>query len=351
MPRKYLRDLGRGDSVQEIFLVEAANYKQARNGSCFIQMTLRDSSGAMRALRWEANREEFRLVEQQPFLLVGGRIEEYQGNLQIIVDEMTSLSAGDAKVNPAEFLPHTKIPIERMQAEFDELVRAIPNPAVRRLVEAVLARPGLRKKLATAPAGKVLHHAYIGGLLEHVLALSRLADKVHGLYPWLDRSLLMAGVVLHDLGKTAELTYDTGFGYSDAGQLLGHITLVSSWIEEAAQKLGDIDAELLLELQHIVVSHHGKLEFGSPKIPMTAEALALHIIDNLDAKLAGFLQAFEDVRQEPGSSRWGEFSPMLGCRPFFPEHLARALAPPPTRAGASPRKSDAGKPGELLFGQ
>lgn len=354
MGRKYIKDLRRGETVSDVFLVESVNFKQARNGSHFLQLVLRDFTGSVRALRWESNHEEYRQLERNPFLLATGRVEEYQGNKQIILDEINSLSADDAKVNPEEFLPRTRHSIPDMTTELRDIIASIPHTEVRMLVETVLARPGLWERFQQAPAGKVMHHAYIGGLLEHVLSMAKLAERVLDHYPWLDRSMLLAGVMLHDIGKTEELTYDTGFGYSDEGQLIGHIVIANSWIDEAARELGDrVSVDVVREIKHIVLSHHGKLEFGSPRVPATAEALALHYLDNLDAKLAGYLDAFGVAQPSQSVDRWGDYNVMLGTRLYFPERLDRAVdgeidpTPGGRRSGADAERPPSS--GELSF--
>ena len=327
-----LNDLRRGDTVEGVYLVEGANFKQSRNGKYFIQMTLRDRSAAVRALRWEATHEDFANLEKNPFLSVQGRCEEFQGNLQIIVDGFEPVSGEDARIDPKDFLPHAKRDINDMMSDLERIIAELPNAHVRDLINAVLARPEVAQGLPAAPAGKSMHHAYVGGLLEHVLSLSRLALHVSDQYPWLDRSIMIAGVILHDLGKASELSYQTGFGYTDEGQLLGHIVIALSWIDEAAKSVPNLPKETLLELKHIVASHHGKLEFGSPKTPMTAEAIALHFLDNLDAKLAAFHQAFQDAPLV-GKDRWSEYSHMFSSRLYFPNRMDEA---PPEHQGELP---------------
>lgn len=337
MQNHLLKNLRRGERLEGVFLVETANLKQTRAGKHFVQLVLRDYSASVRALRWDSSRDEFRQVERNPFLRVSGRVEEYQGNLQVILDELEPLGADDARVDPAEFLPRSRFDIEEMQKELEGMIGTIRDDGLRRLLLAVLDRPGLRDAFRTAPAGKTMHHAYIGGLLEHVLSLAQMADRVCDHYRWLDRDMLLAGVILHDIGKTAELSWEAGFGYTDEGQMIGHIVMVAGWIEEAAKELGDVEPETTLALRHIVVSHHGRLEYGSPKKPMTAEALALHFIDNLDAKLAGFWQAFQESNPGPGDSRWGDNNFMLEVRPYFPRHLDHV-----TDDDLPPRLEDAG---------
>jgi len=169
------------------------------------------------------------------------------------------------------------------------------------------------------------------------------------LYPWLDRSVLVAGIILHDLGKVQELSYERGFGYTDSGQLLGHIVLVLGWMEAAAQNLPTLSTEHLLELRHLVVSHHGKLEFGSPRVPMTGEAMALHFLDNLDAKLAAYREALADSASLEGD-HWSEYEPMFGTRLYFPTRLApggvpSAAPPPPQALAPPPQQSELFRPG------
>lgn len=333
MPGPNLSELRRGDQLNGIYLVETANFKQARNGKPFLQLVLRDSSASVRGVRWETSQEEFRALERCPFLSIQGRVEEFQGQVQVVVDQLEPVSAADARIDPRDFLPRSRFDIEQMSESLTQIVRSIPNAPVRALVEKILARPAVARGLPLAPAGKALHHAYVGGLLEHVLSLSRLAIRVIEHYPWLDRSVLLAGVILHDIGKVEELSYDVGFGYTDAGQLLGHIVIALGWIEESASSISTLDAGTLTHIKHLVASHHGRLDFGSPKVPMTAEAVALHFLDNLDAKLAALDQLERDLPAVE-TDRWSEFNPMLGSRAFFPQRLKgngsdRPQAPPP----------------------
>ncbi|HIA27810.1 MAG TPA: HD domain-containing protein [Planctomycetes bacterium] len=353
MEQPLLRDISRGDRMGGIYLVEGANLKTARNGKHFIQMALRDHTSSVKAVRWETSREEFRKVESKPFLRVEGRVEEYQGNPQVIVDKLEALSAKDANLEATDFLPRTKHDVDAMQKELEERIAAISDEGVRSLVLRILERPGLRENLRTAPAGKMMHHAYIGGLLEHVLSLVQLADKICDHYPRLDRDIFLAGVVLHDIGKTEELSCEDGFSYTDEGQMVGHIVMVVSWIDEAARDLGGLDPEMVLQLKHLVVSHHGKLEYGSPKKPMTAEALAMHFIDNLDAKLIGYFEAYDQLSPTAESSRWGEMSYLLDVRPYFPTGLDFRTQPARTgRPKTPPESGDASttkESGQLPF--
>ena len=321
MSQRKLETLNRGDRIEGIYLVEDASLKTARNGKFFVPMTLRDQSATVKAMRWESSQEEFRDIQNCPFLRIEGRVEEYQGAPQIIVDRLEPMTADQAGLQATEFLPRTKHEIPELERELEERVAAFQNDDVRQLVVTILARPGLRDRLRLSPAGKAMHHAYVGGLLEHVISLVQLADMVCDHYRWLDRDILIAGVLLHDIAKTEELGIENGFTYTTEGQLLGHIVMCCNWIHEAAKELGNLDEEIVLQIQHLVASHHGKLEFGSPKKPSTPEAIAMHFIDNLDAKLTGFLELFNKAAPGPGDSRFGEHSILLETRPYFAQQL------------------------------
>ena len=321
LSQRTLETLNRGDRIEGIYLLEDASLKTARNGKFFVPMTLRDRTATVKAMRWESSQEEFREIQKRPFIRIEGRVEEYQGAPQVIVDRLDPMSAEDAGLEATEFLPRTKHEIPELERELEERVAALQNDDVRQLVVTILARPGLRDRLRLSPAGKAMHHAYIGGLLEHVISLVQLADKVCDHYPWLDRDILIAGVLLHDIAKTEELGIENGFTYTAEGQLLGHIVMCCNWIHEAAKDIGNLDEEVVLQIQHLVASHHGKLEFGSPKRPSTPEALAMHFIDNLDAKLTGFLELFGKAAPGPGDPRFGDHSHLLETRPYFAQRL------------------------------
>jgi 3'-5' exoribonuclease len=342
-----------GDRLEGVFLVENASLKTARNGKLFITMTLRDHTAGLKAVRWESSQEEFRGLDKNPFLRVQARVEEYQGNLQLILDNLSPLSASEVGLQAAEFLPRTSCDIEALERELEERVVSIKNSDVRQIVVKILERPGLRDQLRISPAGKSMHHAYIGGLLEHVMSLVNLADRVCDHYKWLDRDILIAGVLLHDIAKTSELGVENGINYTDEGQLLGHIVMCCNWIHEASLELDDVDRETTLQIQHIVASHHGLLEYGSPKKPATAEALAMHYIDNLDAKLMAFLGLFEKANPGPEDSRFGDHAYILDVRPYFPQQLdfqGSTALERPTAKSSQPKPTDKEKgTGDLPF--
>jgi 3'-5' exoribonuclease len=251
---------------------------------------------------------------------VSGRIEEFQKHLQIVVDELARVSPDE--VDFEEFLPVSARDPADMLRDVEEHIAAISDPHLKALLVAVVTDPEIRKGLLRCPAGKVLHHAYIGGLLEHVLSLMGAAKLVARNYPRLNADVLVAAALLHDLGKVRELSYARTFHYTDEGQLVGHIGLGLLMLAEKLKALPGFPPELYLHLQHILASHHGLLEHGAMKHPMTPEAIAFHYLDNLDAKLAmvDSLARELEVAAEAASEdrRWTDFKPALGRRIFFP---------------------------------
>jgi 3'-5' exoribonuclease len=196
-----------------------------------------------------------------------------------------------------------------MLAEMDRLIESMGDPWIRKLLHGLLVENrDLRSDFAKAPAAKSLHHVYLGGLLEHTLSVAGMAVRACEHYPAINRDLLLAGVFLHDLGKTSELTYLRSFGYSDAGNLIGHISMESEWISRQIAQIPNFPEELKMQILHIVLAHHGKLEFGSPVLPKTPEALLLHYLDDLDGKLESMFRA---IGEEAGSGNWTPFSRSL----------------------------------------
>ena len=315
--RMFCCDLKKGDRVDQVFLIEGSNFKQTRNGKFFIQLELRDRTGSIKAIRWEATQGLYEECGSDTFVRVSGRVEEFQQHLQIIVDVLEPLQA--ERVDLGDFLPHTSKDIPAMQAELRAIVSEVRSAPIRTLLFSFLDDPEVAAGLPRCPAGKALHHAYIGGLLEHVLSLANAARRIAPNYPILDPDLLVAGAVLHDIGKLREISFSRNFTYTDAGQLVGHIPIGITWVEEKAKEIPGFPLELLLRIQHIIASHHGLAEHGAVKPPMTAEAIAFHFLDDLDAKLSS-LEGIRKAERLGGEadSRWSMWNPALGRRLFFP---------------------------------
>jgi 3'-5' exoribonuclease len=316
-PHCLVADLRAGDRVEQVFLIETSNFKQTRNNKCFIQAELRDRSGSIKGLRWEADRALFDRFQADRFILVTGRVEEFQQHLQIVIDAVRDVD--ESQVEVEFFLPRTTRDIDAMEAELHALVAGCANEDLKRLLEACLHDPEIRAGLRRAPAGKTLHHATIGGLLEHIVSLCRASDLLAKNYPQLDRDLLQTGAILHDIAKIRELAYARAFRYTDEGQLVGHIAIGVAWVWEKARALDGFPEALLTQVLHLIASHHGDPAHGAIKPPMTPEAIALHYLDNLDAKLALLetVQREQKLGRRGSGENWSDWHPAMGTRLFF----------------------------------
>jgi 3'-5' exoribonuclease len=317
MTRRYVNQLVHGDSVDEAFLVADKQLRANRQGNLYLHLELRDKTGTVGARLWNATESLARLFEPGDFLHVRGKTQVFQGSLQIILNHLEVVDP--ASIQPEDFLPQTTQNIAKLMARLREVLLGMNNPHLRALVECFLIDDEFVRKFTTAPAGIKNHHAYQGGLVEHVVNLLNVAGRITEFYPELDRDLLLTGIFLHDVGKVDELSYDRAFAYTDEGQLVGHLVM---GVEMLCQKVfrcteltGEpFPGELLLRLKHMIVSHHGSYEFGSPKLPMTLEAVALHYLDNLDAKLHTYSR---EIREDPSrDSSWTPFQQSLGRRLF-----------------------------------
>lgn len=308
-------DLGTGDVLVGYFLATDAAYKTTRTGSEYLELKLADAGGELKAFLWDLKAVEGEYSDLVPdvFVKVKGRVEEFQGRKQIRVDKIRF--APDSEVGDfSRFFPTSRRNVDEMLQELDGLVQSVGDPWIRRLLEAMFVQDAERRAdFAKAPAAKSMHHVYLGGLLEHTLSVADMARRACEHYTDLNRDLVLAGVLLHDLGKTAELSYQRSFGYTDTGNLLGHITLEAQWVSKAVDAIPGFPEELRLQILHIVLAHHGKLEFGSPVLPKTPEALLVHYLDDLDGKLEGM---FRLMHEESGQGNWSAWSRSLD-RPVY----------------------------------
>jgi 3'-5' exoribonuclease len=317
MSRRYVNQLANGDSVDEIFLVADKQLRANRQGNLYLHLELRDRSGSVGARLWNASEGLARTFEPGDYLQARGKIQVFQGALQVILAHIEPVDP--AGISPEDFLPQASQNVAKLTARLRELLKTIGNPHLRALVDCFLIDDEFFRKYTTAPAGIRNHHAYQAGLLDHVVTLLTIADRIADLYPDLDRDLLMTGIFLHDIGKVDELSYDRAFGYTDEGQLVGHLVMgvemLRDKVAEARKLTGEeFPPELLLRLKHMILSHHGSLEFGSPKVPMTPEAIALHHLDNLDAKVHAFTR---EIRDDPSKdASWTPFQQSIGRRIF-----------------------------------
>jgi 3'-5' exoribonuclease len=316
MTRQFVQQMADGDTVEEVYLVVDKQVRANRNGNMYLQLELRDRSGSMSARLWNAAESLVRSFESGDFLFVHGKVQLFQGALQMILNSIDRIAT--EKVELADFLPHTEQDVGKLHERLCTLLRQLDNPHLRALAECFLMDHELMQGYCRAPAGVRNHHAYLGGLLEHIVTLMEAADRIAPLYPDLNRDLLLMGVFLHDVGKVRELGYDRAFSYTDEGQLIGHLVIGVEMLTEQVRRVPDLTGEpfpteLLLRLKHLIVSHHGALEFGSPTLPMTPEAIALHYLDNLDAKVHSFTR---DIRADRGPTSWTPYSQATQRRLF-----------------------------------
>ena len=329
MRRLFLRDCAPGDVVEDVFVISGKQFSTATNGSNFLKALVSDRTGQVNARMWKASRDIFNSVPDSGFIRLRGHLENYQNNLQLIIEQIWAAKEGTYEI--ADLLPHTAKDIPAMCRQLSEILGSIQNRHLAALVQAYLDDEKLMNNLCRAPAAMSFHHAFIGGLLEHTLNAIEVADALMKFYPGLNRDLVIAGIFLHDIAKTWELSYDSAFGYTDGGQLVGHIVKSAMWVEqkvrEAEQLLGEpIPQNLIDVIEHIILSHHGTPDFGAARVPSTPEAMAVHLIENLDAKLMMALSATRGQRQE-GEGNWTDYIKAFGCRMYRPD-VAPSDAPP-----------------------
>ncbi|CAN5189802.1 OB-fold nucleic acid binding domain-containing protein [soil metagenome] len=297
MSRQYIDKVRDGDSLDEVYLAADKQLRVNKNGNPYVQVELRDRTGGLTARMWNAGDNVFRSFDTGDFVHVDAKVQNFQGNLQIILNHIEKVE--DEKVDPADFMAHTEFDIGVLEGKLRNYLLKLGNPHLKALAECFLMDEQILKDFRTCPAGVKLHHAYVGGLLEHTVTMMEIAEKLIAFYPAVDRDQILMGLFLHDIGKTRELTFQRAFGYCDEGQLIGHITMGSEMLMEKAAKVPDLTGEpfpreLLVRLKHMILSHHGTLEHGSPKVPMTPEAMLLHHIDNMDTRMHMVMRDLKD---------------------------------------------------------
>lgn len=315
MPRRTVDQLRDGTELDDVYLVADKQVRVNRNGAPYIQLELRDRTGGISARLWNAGDQVARGFDPGDFVHAAGKVQLFQGALQVILTSVEREEAG--KVDLSDFLPQTDKSIPQLMDRLRGYLFKLGNPHLRALAECLLMDDQFVRQFAACPAGVKLHHAYVGGLLEHVVTMMDAAERLLPLYPFVDRDLLLMGVFLHDAGKVRELTYGRAFGYSDEGQLVGHLAIGVELLTTAALKVPDLTGEpvpreLLLRLQHMILSHHGTLEWGSPRVPMTPEAMLLHVIDMMDTRMHQVARELKEDKNNP--SAWTPYNHNLGRR-------------------------------------
>src|ERR1051325_9288410 len=310
MNRRAIQLLADGEAIDEVYMVTDKQLRTNRAGAFYIQLELRDRTGAISARLWNANEVQFKSFNEGDFLRIKGKVQLFQGALQVLFTAFERVDHSQLALD--EFVPRVEQDVKKLFDRLRQYLLKLGDPHLRALAECFLIDDAFFHALGQAPAGIRNHHAYLGGLLEHVVTMMDVADRIAPIYPELNRDVLMMGIFLHDIGKTRELSYETVFGYTDEGQLVGHIDIGVEMLTEKLARVPDLTGEpfpreLYLRLKHLIVSHHGSYEFGSPRLPMTPEAIALTHLDNLDAKLHSFLR---DIREDRNtSSSWTPYNP------------------------------------------
>jgi len=295
MQHIWIKDIKENGKVTGDYLVKSKAVAQTRQGNSFLTLTLGDKTGTVEARVWDRAEEISTQFKEGDIITITGQASTYRNQIQIQIYE---LKKNKSPADPAIFQESTPKDIPQMLSELKKMAHRIKNRHLRALIESFMADHHFISQLKKAPAAKIFHHCYLGGLLEHTLSVSQMAILAMEHYPDLDGDILLAGAILHDIGKIEELTFELNIEYSDQGRLMGHIVLGVLMVEEKLKTLKDFPSELALRLKHIILSHHGEFDFGSPKRPKFLEAFALHLIDDLDAKINGLGRLLKDDKQE-----------------------------------------------------
>jgi 3'-5' exoribonuclease len=329
MSKTFVADLRAGQPVRSSFLAQKIQIRQKRTGEEYLFLVLADRTGQVPAVMWQSLPPEIRALADGDIVKVQGVFGTYQGQPQLTISRLRKASAEE--IDERDYLPcSAKDPVESLRG-LAATAGTITTPPLRQLVQIILDDPALRPQMLEAPAATSNHHAALGGFLEHTASVVGLCDGFARHYPALNRDLLLTAAILHDIGKLRELRWDRVFDYTDAGRLIGHITIGISMIEGFLRAIPGFPDSLALQVIHCVLCHHGELEWGSPKEPMTLEALALHAADNLDAKMGIFL-AFAQHAADPQHPGWTHFHKSLGrylfvCPPAPQGQSAPTLPP------------------------
>jgi len=321
-----VQDLREHQELDQVFLVREKQLRPNRQGNLYLQLRLADRTGGLTGMMWNAQEEHYNRVQGGGFARIRGVTQVYNGQLQILVTNVQPVA--NTEVDESLYRAVDTAATENYARIVTEKLRSLQDKELRDLMQCLVEMADVFPRFCHAPAALRNHHAYEGGLLEHVAQLMELTDSVCQHYPQVDRDLVIAGVFLHDIGKIEELQWEQESGYTDAGQLVGHpvlgVRILDRGLREYQQKYArDVSPSLVCQLQHLIVSHHGKLEFGSPKVPMTLEALVLSYLDDMDAKLHQFQQLMAgDLNPE---SRWTIYQAPLGRKLFkAPSHVRHA---------------------------
>jgi 3'-5' exoribonuclease len=320
MKEFYIRDAGQQENkvVTTSYVVSNKQIKAKKSGEPYLDLTLMDRTGTIQAKMWDNVEECAYSFEQDDIVKIKGLINKYNQRWQLTIHKVRKMD--EAEIEFSDYLPKTTKDIDELWRTLGEFVASIGEPHLRRLLELFMADPEIARSYRNAPAAKTLHHAFIGGLLDHVVSLFRSCDLIARNYEFINRDLLLTGAFLHDIGKVHELSYARSFGYTTEGQLLGHMIIELEMLHAKLAQVPDFPPQLKILIEHLIISHHGQYDFGSPKLPMFPEALMLHYMDDLDSKMEAMRAQFE--RDAELDSPWTGYNtalarPLLNTRKFL----------------------------------
>jgi len=311
MKKIFIESLQAGALVDDVFVLAEKTLARKRDGAPYLLVTLADRTGRIKGVMWDGIERVDGGISAGDPVQVKGSVSEYKGTAQLVLREL--LPCDPKAVNPADFMPATARDVEKLFLRIRELTDSMKNGHLRELFALYWKDEDFCDAFKRAPAAKRMHHAYIGGLLEHTVSMALLADRIAGHYEGIDRDVLIAGVILHDAGKTREFLYDSRIDYSDQGRLVSHIVISVEMLNEKLRELPGFPPALAVVLKHLIISHHGEREFGSPEPPKTIEAVLLHYIDEIDAKVNGIRDFM--AAEDPEAS-WTAYHRLLG-RHFY----------------------------------
>lgn len=306
MKNQYVNALQEGDMVNDVFIATRNDLRTKQDGGKFLGMVFKDRTGEIGAIMWNNAPEVSRMFAVGDVVNVKAKVNSYQGRLQLQVERVLPLRDGEYDVADLVFTPEdTEADLKAVR----DILGAITNPWLKKLADAFLQDGEFMPRFAAAAAAKKWHHEYRGGLVRHVHEMCRIGETMCELYPQLDRDLLMTAVFLHDIGKLDEMTHDLCVEYTTVGRLLGHIHLGAEMVSRKIAAIDGFPEKLRLELLHCILAHHGELQYGSPVVPKSLEAIVLHHIDNLDAQAAAFSRIIQDCQDK--TQAWSDYLPLI----------------------------------------
>ncbi len=321
MPKQLIKDLRPGEAVKSTFIVARKELRKTRAGAPYMALELVDKSGKVDARLWDGASRYKDAFAEKDYVAVSGRAEKYRDQLQVVVSSLRR--CGEEEVDACDFLRVVETDRAELEGELRVALEEVRNLHLRGLLFAFFNDVEFMGRFTAAPAAKNYHHPYLGGLLEHTAMTVRICRMICDLYPDIDRDLLVTAAALHDIGKIQELEYDRAIDFTDAGRFLGHLMLSDEMIRERIAALPGFPGELALRLRHAVLSHHGELEWGSPKRPKTLEAIVLHHVDNLDAKVNSFREVVFKVSD--GDSPWTDMRNLFKRPLYAPRPLSQEM--------------------------